>query len=376
MRGSVTGRMALPTLLSRGRRLTSGLGRWAAIATSRKAGGSPPLVSYGHARIPSARDPVNGGMVKFQRLDEVWPNERTRFDLLYLGSSSLPWDWRVLLRLSRRRGAPVLWNQNGVAYPAWAGSRTAAVNAPMATILQAADHVFFQSEFCRLAADTFLGPCRGPSEILHNAVDTDRFTPSAPREPRPLTLLLGGSQYERYRVETALRALREVRELGLDARLIVTGALSFAASVPEAERIAARLISELGLDGHVEFTGSYSQADAPALLLRGDVLLHTKVNDPCPGLVAEALACGLPVVYSASGGVPELVGPDAGIGVPATLDWERIEPPDPRLLADGVARVAERLEAFSAAARVQAVDHLDLKPWLERHREVFEELTR
>ena len=229
---------------------------------------------------------------------------------------------------------------------------------------------------CKLAADAFLGERTGPSEILHNAVDTTRFTPAPRGDRRPLTLLLGGSQYERYRVETAFRTLRDVRELGLDARLIVTGELTFASSLREAERIAARLVGELGLDGLVEFSGPYAQADAPALMLRADVLLHTKVNDPCPGLVAEALACGLPVVYSASGGVPELVGPDAGVGVPATLDWQRIDPPDARLLAEGVARIAERLDAYSEAARVQAVEHLDLKPWLERHREVFEELTR
>ncbi|HWH06801.1 MAG TPA: hypothetical protein VNT23_10265, partial [Gaiellaceae bacterium] len=31
-------------------------------------------------------------------------------------------------------------------------------------------------------------------------------------------------------------------------------------------------------------------------------LLHTKVNDPCPNVVLEALASGLPVVHPASGG--------------------------------------------------------------------------
>ena len=72
----------------------------------------------------------------------------------------------------------------------------------------------------------------------------------------------------------------------------------------------------IGVAERVEFLGPYSQLEAPHILRRGHVLLHTKYNDPCPTAVIEAMACGVPVVYSSSGGVPELVGQEAGIGVP------------------------------------------------------------
>lgn len=44
------------------------------------------------------------------------------------------------------------------------------------------------------------------------------------------------------------------------------------------------------------------------ILRSHDVYLTASKDDPCSNAVAEALACGLPVVYLKSGGTPELVG--------------------------------------------------------------------
>jgi glycosyltransferase involved in cell wall biosynthesis len=88
--------------------------------------------------------------------------------------------------------------------------------------------------------------------------------------------------------------------------------------------------------------------------------------------VLEAMACGLPVVCSASGGTPELVG-DAGIGVEAPLDWERDHPPEPEALAAAVHECTRRLDGLAAAARARAL-RFDVGGWIERHRVVFEAL--
>jgi glycosyltransferase involved in cell wall biosynthesis len=107
---------------------------------------------------------------------------------------------------------------------------------------------------------------------------------------------------------------------------------------------------------------------------RADLLLHTKYNDPCPTVVLEALASGLPVVYSASGGVPELVGADAGIGIEAPLDWERDHPPSADRLADAVLAVDADLPDRADAARERAL-RFDSRGWIARHRAVFEQLA-
>ncbi len=90
--------------------------------------------------------------------------------------------------------------------------------------------------------------------------------------------------------------------------------------------------------------------------------------------VIEAMACGLPIVYVASGGVPELVGPDAGAGVPAHDDWEQLFRPDPETLGAAMVAVAENVAHMAPAARQRAEAAFDLKQWIGRHATIFEQL--
>ncbi len=331
-------------------------------------------VSYGHS-IPSRDRPAVGGIVKLQHLSALYPEESRRFNVVYFVSSRLPDGALALAAWARRKGARVVLNQNGVAYPAWYGPGWERENAPLTSLLRSADHVFYQSCFCRESADRFAGPAAGASEILYNSVDTRRFVPASRLKHRPLTLLLAGSQDQWYRLESAVRALAVLVRGGLDTRLIVTGRLRWTLAAAQAQREAATLIQSLGLESRIEFTGPYSQADAPAIFQRGDVLVHTKYNDPCPTVVVEGLATGLPVVYSASGGVPELVGDDAGIGIPAERSWDADIPPDPEEVAAAVDRVWRDHERFAHAARDRAVARFDVASWLGRHQAVFTSLV-
>jgi glycosyltransferase involved in cell wall biosynthesis len=324
-------------------------------------------VFYGHDVVPADGEAVAGGTAKFQRLAARWPNRPTDFTILYLGSTALPRDLDALLHLARRRRIPVVLNQDGVAYPGWAGDRTEQLNRPLRRALRAAEHVLYQSEFSRESSNLFLDHPAGTFEVLYNAVDVERFMPAdEPPADGPI-LLLGGDQTQAYRLELGLRTFARVLESEPDARLLVSGRL---VSDP------GPLLDELGVRDRVELTGRYAQRDAPTLLRRAHLLLHTKVKDPCPSTVIEAMACGLPVVYPASGGTVELVGDEAGIGVPHPEGWERDEPPEPDALAAAVTHVLAGRPAYRTAARLRATERFALGPWLDRHAELFARLAR
>jgi glycosyltransferase involved in cell wall biosynthesis len=75
----------------------------------------------------------------------------------------------------------------------------------------------------------------------------------------------------------------------------------------------------------VRALGPISTEAVAAELRRNDVYLAPSRNDPCSNALLEALACGLPAVFRASGGHPEIVG-DGGLPfespeeVPGVLD--------------------------------------------------------
>jgi len=342
----------------------------------RKPPAGPPRLFYGRDSIGGRHEVVAGGIVKIQDLQNVFPNTPVRPNLLYLVSSAIPPYAPLMAGLASRGGGRIVLNQNGVAYAGWYGHGWQRANLSLRALLHGADYVFYQSRFCQMAADRFLGEYGGPSEVLYNPVDTAVFAP-AERNDRgnPWTLLLAGTHCHHYRVHSALVTIRRLLEKGLNVRLVVAGRYSWRASETDATKEVDQMIAELDLASVVRRQGAYTQAEAVGLLRSADILLHTKYNDPCPRLVVEAMACGVPVVYSASGGVPELVGENAGVGVPAALDWDNDHPPAPDALAAGVIRVVGDYHAYALAARARAVAEFDVGRWVERHRVVFEAMV-
>jgi len=335
-------------------------------------------VFYGYEFIPTSREVTSGGMVKSQDLQTVFPNTPQKPNLLYLISSALPPYAPRMAGMAKRAGAKVVLNQNGVAYPGWHGKGWERTNLFLREVLQQADYVFYQSNFCKLGADRYLGECSRNFEILHNPVDTTFFKPSptARLQHNPVRLLLAGTHTHFYRVQTAVDTIKHLREAGQIATLEIAGRYGWEANPNDAETQLCSYIQRQELTDVVSNSGPYTQEQARLIFQRADILLHTQYNDSCPRLVLEAMACGLPVVYSSSGGTPELVGDTAGRGVPAPLDWQDIHPPDPKEMAAAILEISKDYESYSRKARERAVSLFDVRPWIERHRLVFESLCK
>ncbi|HEX8294925.1 MAG TPA: glycosyltransferase family 4 protein [Chthoniobacteraceae bacterium] len=329
-----------------------------------------PRLSYGGV-LPRTPDViVAGGRVKLKELDRVFP-ESESFNLLYLVSSALPAHAPELVRWARSRGARLVWNQNGVAFPAWAGSRCAETNEPLAELRKLADFVIYQSEFCRVSADRFLGPVSSSSRVLFNPVDLAAFSPALdPAPAKPWRLLTAGTHYQPWRVIGPLEVLARLRDAGHAVHLTIAGELRW----PGAQSEVQEVVSRLHVADSVSFRPAFTQAEAVAMYRAAHLLLHPKYHDPCPTVVIEALACGVPVIGSRSGGMPELVGEDGGELIDVPLSWEKPSAPDPKRVAEAVVRLTDDWPAHSRAARTRAERLFAAETWVAEHRRIFEQV--
>ncbi|MGE9290238.1 MAG: glycosyltransferase family 4 protein [Puniceicoccales bacterium] len=337
-----------------------------------------PRVFYGYERIPSRDEPASGGIVKLQDLSEVYPNCRWRANTLYLISSCYPWTVRWQVRVARFFGARIILNQNGVAYPAWKPEGWELENERAAWVHERADAVVYQAEFCRRCALEWLKVDEANvSRVLLNPVDLEAFRPGEAGHSQrgggtasedPFRILLAGSHQFAYRVRTALEALAQ---LDSGFAMTIAGAYNWAGSQESAMEEARGWAVSLGVSERVVFQGRYLQSEAPALFAKADILLHTKVMDPCPRLVAEALSSGVPVVYAGSGGVPEMVSEEAGIAVESKENFEIEDPVNPVDLAEAIRNVREHYSHFRKGARSCAESRFDRKVWIAEHGKLF-----
>jgi glycosyltransferase involved in cell wall biosynthesis len=314
---------------------------------------------------------AHGGSVKLTYLAETFPHAFPSANLAYVVTTV---GYRLqdeVLKRAKQSGLKFVVNQDGVAFPAWAGDKYIEFNQITKHILDQADFIVYQSRFSELSAGLYLSPPQVPYEIVYNPVDTSHFSPRPDaKKPKELTLLMGGNQREQYRLELALKTLQSLLKHVPNARLIVTGRLW--QPYRESDKWTARALKKMNLTDHVTFSGSYTQADAPLLYSQAHILLHTQYADPCPNLIPEALGCGMPVVYVNNGGTPELVQ-EAGVGAHIEHSWERINLPEPDKMAEAVLQVYSRLDDYSQAARQQA-QKFSLEKFIDRHKEIFEKV--
>ena len=147
-----------------------------------------------------------------------------------------------------------------------------------------------------------------PVGVIHNGVDADEFRPL----PR------GGEFRTRFGVGTDAFVLVSVgRLVGLKGLRVVIEALPglpgahfiIAGEGPEQQRLAQRA-TDLGVAGRVHFAGRVAHEELPRLLAHADAFVQPSVGEESFGIsIVEAMACGLPVLASSLGGMPEIVLP-------------------------------------------------------------------
>jgi N-acetyl-alpha-D-glucosaminyl L-malate synthase BshA len=233
------------------------------------------------------------------------------------------------------------------------------------------DAVTVPSEFLRRATWEGFGiPESFPIEVIPNFVDTARYAPVRSRASlRPLFPDLGETEPVLIHVSN----FRPVKRIGdvvavfaavhrqRPCRLIMIG------DGPE-RSAAERKLRELGLEGRVAFLGK--QEHFVELLASADVFLLPSEQESFGLAALEALSCGIPVVASAIGGIPELVDLGETGYLSPVGDVEGMAGHVLSLVSDRA-----RWTAFSRRARERVLERFTLPPAMDRYEALYRHLV-
>ncbi|MBN7799040.1 glycosyltransferase [Parahaliea mediterranea] len=200
-------------------------------------------------------------------------------------------------------------------------------------------------------------------DLVYNGIDTAEFRPlpDIPRRARRL-MATASADAPLKGLRYLLRAYASLLPRYPDLELLLVGK-------PQPGGRTERLLGHLGIADRVQFVSGISTARMVAYYAEATVAVVPSVYEGFGLPAGEAMACGVPVVSTDGGALPEVVG-DAGVIVPAR---------DVSALAEAIAGLLEdpaRREALGAAGRERIVEQFSWEVCARQMSRYYREVLR
>ena len=215
--------------------------------------------------------------------------------------SAVPAGW-VALQLKRSQGLRYLVRVCGVDIPGFERRYRfiyPAITPVIRAVWREAECVIAK---CRGEVDLIqrADPTVSP-QIIPNGVDLRMFAPPAGKLAHGnLRVICVGRLIERKGQRTLIEAAARLRQDGVDVEVELVG-------TGDAESAYRRLVVQKGLESRVHFSGYVSREDVGHHFQNADVFVLPSVNEGMSVSTLEAMAAGLPLIVTDTGGTEELV---------------------------------------------------------------------
>jgi glycosyltransferase involved in cell wall biosynthesis len=212
--------------------------------------------------------------------------------------------------------------------------------------------------------------------LIPNGVDTRRFRPPSPEEraelrgglgiaPNAFVFVFAGRLVSYKGLPLLVRAWSDVYVRHDNARLMLVG--GGGADIHACEAELRRLVAAGGLESAVTFAGEVT--DVERYLKAADAFVFPTEREAFGIALVEAMACGLPVITTRTGGIVDIVTDEGDALVVSPGDGEQLVGAVERLLTDRP--LSERL---GRAARETALRKYACEPVVARYLELFQNL--
>jgi spore coat protein SA len=203
--------------------------------------------------------------------------------------------------------------------------------------------------------------------VLRNGVDPELFHPAPLSEAKTVEIAFAGRLVPEKGAHVLVDAMRVLYEEGIDARCAIIGAAGFGTNTTS--DYVRRL--EATLPSNTEMIGYLSGARYAARLREASVFCCPSTwEEPFGMVIVEAMASGLPVVASASGGIPEILRNGGGF---------LVEPSNPVALAAELKRLVldQQLRMHMKAEAIKTIKtHFTWDIIRQHYTRIADEVTR
>lgn len=149
---------------------------------------------------------------------------------------------------------------------------------------------------------------RGNYCVVHNSVNTDLFIPKEKSRMRKNIVHISHLDKESKNVEGILRVIARLKGVMSGFQLHIVG------DGPDRDELET-LAADLGLaKDTVVFHGSKTETEVSQIFQNADLLVLFSNFENAPCVISEAMSCGVPVVATKVGGIPEMI-PRSELGI-------------------------------------------------------------
>ncbi len=219
------------------------------------------------------------------------------------------------------------------------------------------DHVITVSEDSKKRINTDFGVPLKRQTVVYNGLDTNIFRKlRGVKKKKGKIIFVGNVEDGKKGFLYLARAMREVKP-GVRLTVVDGGA-------PH-RRVTSQLITSLGIGDRIEFTGKVDTETLVRHYNEAECAIVPSVYEGFGFPAAEAMACGVPVIASDGGALPEVVG-ETGVVVPSR-DADALAVAINGLMAD-----AKRRKMFGEAGMIRVMEEFNWDRAAERMVEVYE----
>ncbi|MCQ8893263.1 MAG: glycosyltransferase family 4 protein [Methanolinea sp.] len=154
--------------------------------------------------------------------------------------------------------------------------------------------------------------------VVPNGIDPELFcieSQSIVKYNKSNIILFVGRLYPIKGIHYLLMAFKEIHDIIKDAELVLVG------DGQERERLEA-LSVQIGIQDYVRFIGKVPHTEVKKYMQQADIFVLPSLSEGLPNVILEAMACGLPIVASRVGGIPDVIedGVNGYLVTPKRLD--------------------------------------------------------